>query len=69
LAKEQGLEVIERRIMPEELSSFNECFIVGSAAEVTPVAEVGPYSFKPGNISRSLMDGYSSAVRPKSKAA
>jgi len=69
LAKEQGLEIIERRIMPEELSSFNECFIVGSAAEVTPVAEIGPYSFKPGNISRTMMDAYTNAVRPKSRAA
>ena len=69
LAREQGLEVIERRIMPDELPSFNECFIVGSAAEVTPVAEIGPYSFKPGNISRTMMDAYTNAVRPKSKAA
>jgi branched-chain amino acid aminotransferase len=69
LAKEQGLEIIERRIMPDELSGFNECFIVGSAAEVTPVAEIGPYSFKPGNISRTMMDAYTNAVRPKSKAA
>jgi branched-chain amino acid aminotransferase len=63
LAKREGLEVVERRIMPEELSSFNECFIVGSAAEVTPVAEIGPYRFKPGNMSRTLMDAYSSLVR------
>ena len=63
LAKEQGLEVIESRIMPEDLSSYNECFIMGSAAEVTPVAEIGPYSFKPGNISRTLMDAYSNLVR------
>ncbi len=63
IAKQQGLEVIERRIMPEELATFNECFIVGSAAEVTPVAEIGPYTFKPGNISRTLMDAYSNAVR------
>jgi branched-chain amino acid aminotransferase len=63
LAKKQGIEVIERRIMPEELKTFNECFIVGSAAEVTPVAEVGPYTFKPGNISRSLMDAYSEGTR------
>jgi branched-chain amino acid aminotransferase len=69
LAKEQGLEIIERRIMPEELSSFNECFIVGSAAEVTPVAEIGPYTFKPGNISRTMMDAYTNAVRPTAKAA
>ena len=63
IAKAQGMEVIETRIMPDELSTFNECFIVGSAAEVTPVAEIGPYKFKPGNMSRSLMDAYSSAVR------
>jgi branched-chain amino acid aminotransferase len=63
IAKQQGMEVIETRIMPEELTTFNECFIVGSAAEVTPVAEIGPYKFKPGNMSRSLMDAYSNAVR------
>ena len=69
LAEAQGLEVIERRIMPDELPSFNECFIVGSAAEVTPVAEIGPYRFTPGNISRTMMDAYSNAVRPASRAA
>ena len=63
IAKAQGMEVIETRIMPDELSTFNECFIVGSAAEVTPVAEIGPYKFKPGNMSRTLMDAYSNAVR------
>jgi branched-chain amino acid aminotransferase len=63
LAKQQKMDVIERRIMPEELPSFNECFIVGSAAEVTPVAEIGPYTFKPGNISRTLMNAYTDATR------
>jgi branched-chain amino acid aminotransferase len=69
LAKDQGLEVVERRIMPEELASFNECFIVGSAAEVTPVREIGPYSFAPGNISRTMVEAYASLVRPQQKAA
>jgi branched-chain amino acid aminotransferase len=63
LAKDQGMDVIERRIMPEELSTFNECFVVGSAAEVTPVSEVGPYTFKPANMSRTMMDAYSNVVR------
>ena len=63
LAKTQGMEVIETRIMPDELPTFNECFIVGSAAEVTPVAEIGPYTFKPGNMSRTMMDAYSNLVR------
>ena len=63
LAKKNGMSVVERRIMPDELPSFNECFIVGSAAEVTPVAEIGPYKFTPGNISRALMDAYATEIR------
>ena len=63
VAKKQGMTVNERRIMPDELTSMNECFIVGSAAEVTPVKEIGPYTFTPGNMSRSLMDAYSALVR------
>ncbi|MCZ8269162.1 MAG: branched-chain amino acid aminotransferase [Beijerinckiaceae bacterium] len=62
LAKRRGFEVIERRIMPDELPSFVECFITGSAAEVTPVAEIGPYCFTPGNISRTLMEDYVTEV-------
>ena len=62
LARKRGFEVIERRIMPEELPSFVECFITGSAAEVTPVSEIGPYTFTPGNISRVLMEDYLSEI-------
>ncbi|KLK93732.1 branched-chain amino acid aminotransferase [Microvirga vignae] len=69
LAKRRGLEVAERRIMPEELSSFQECFITGTAAEVTPVSEVGPYTYTPGNITKALMDDYTAEVQPKAKAA
>ncbi len=69
LARRRGLEVAERRIMPEELSSFNECFITGTAAEVTPVAEIGPYTYQPGNISKTLMEDYMAEVQPKAKAA
>ena len=69
LAKRRGFEVIERRIMPDELESFNECFITGSAAEVTPVSEIGPYRFQPGNMTKVLMEDYSAEVQPKAKAA
>ncbi|MGL4287217.1 MAG: branched-chain amino acid aminotransferase [Phreatobacter sp.] len=65
LCKKRGFEVIERRIMPEELSSFNECFITGTAAEVTPVSEIGPYRFTPGNMSKVIMEDYSAEVLPK----
>jgi branched-chain amino acid aminotransferase len=63
LARSRGFEVVQRHIMPEELAGFSECFIVGSAAEVTPVARVGDYTFTPGNISLSLMDDYARMVR------
>jgi branched-chain amino acid aminotransferase len=69
LARRRGFEVIERRIMPDELESFNECFITGTAAEVTPVSEIGPYAFKPGNITVTLMEDYMSEVNPKAQAA
>ena len=69
LARRRGFELIERRIMPDELASFSECFITGTAAEVTPVGEIGPHHYKPGAITNTLIDDYTAEVKPKSKAA
>ena len=65
LAKRRSIPVVERRIMPDELSGFEECFICGTGAEVTPVAEAGPYKFTPGAISRQLIEDYTNEVTPK----
>lgn len=69
LAKKRGLEVIERTIMPEELEGFEQCFLTGTAAEVTPVSEIGPYSFQVGEITKTLMEDYDAIIRGKSPAA
>lgn len=69
LAKRRGIEVVERRIMPSELDSFEECFICGTGAEVTPVSEIGPHRFTPGAISRQLIEDYAAEVQPKRQAA
>lgn len=69
LAKRRGFELIERRIMPDELTEFSECFITGSAAEVTAVAEIADWRFTPGAITKQLMDDYTAEVQPKSCAA
>jgi branched-chain amino acid aminotransferase len=69
LAKQRGLKVIERAIMPEELGEFAECFITGTAAEVMPVGEIGQYRFAVGDITRNLMDDYSALVRPAKAVA
>jgi len=69
LARRRNIDVIERRIMPEELSGFSECFITGTAAEVTAVSEIADWKFTPGRITDTLMADYTAAVKPKGKAA
>jgi branched-chain amino acid aminotransferase len=69
LARRRGVEVVQRRIAPEEMSTFDECFITGTAAEVTPVSEIGPHRFVPGALTAALIADYGAEVQPKSKAA
>ncbi len=69
LARSRGFEVAERRILPDELTTFNECFITGTAAEVTPVSEIGPHRYQPGNMTKALMEDYEAAVQPKARKA
>ena len=63
LARKRGLKVIERAIMPEEMAKASECFLTGTAAEVTPVREIGSYTFTPGDVSRALIADYEALVR------
>ncbi len=69
LARRHNIEVIERRIMPEELGDFSECFITGTAAEITAVSEIAEWKFTPGRITETLMGDYTAEVKPKGKAA
>ena len=50
LARKRGIEIVERAIWPEELESFEQCFLTGTAAEVTPVSEIGPWTFEVGDV-------------------
>lgn len=62
IAKEHGYEVIERAIMPEEMAHASECFLTGTAAEVTPVASIADYKFTPGDVCLKLMSAYDTLV-------
>ena len=62
LARRRGLEVVERAIWPEELESFEQAFLTGSAAEVTPVAEIGPWRFEVGALTKQLQKDYGDLV-------
>ena len=62
MAQSMQMKVIERHIMPEEMADMKECFLTGTAAEVTPVSRIGDYHFTPSDISRSLVNGYEKMV-------
>lgn len=62
LAERRGLKVVERAIWPEELESFEQAFLTGSAAEVTPLAEIGPWRFEVGATALGLAKDYSDLV-------
>jgi branched-chain amino acid aminotransferase len=65
LAKDRQIPVVERAILPEELAGMEECFITGTAAEVTAVAKIADWTFTPGEITKTLMADYVAAVQPK----
>jgi branched-chain amino acid aminotransferase len=69
LAKKRGYEIVERAIMPGDMAKATECFVTGTAAEVTPVGKIGDYIFTPGQISRNLDADYTALVNGKGAAA
>ncbi|HVY85943.1 MAG TPA: branched-chain amino acid aminotransferase [Caulobacterales bacterium] len=68
LARQRGIEVQERAIFPNELATFTEAFLTGSAAEITPIGEIAGMKFKPGKLTETLMHDYSGLVRRKNAA-
>ncbi|MEL6683607.1 MAG: aminotransferase class IV, partial [Pseudomonadota bacterium] len=63
MLKDKGLTVNERVIMPEELEGFEQCWLTGTAAEVTPVGQIGDYNFEVGAITREIAEDYEKLVR------
>ena len=68
IAKSKNINVIERKIKPEELSNFEGCFLTGTAAEVTPVSKIDKFSFKVCSTIIDLSDSYQLTVRKKKAA-
>ncbi|ANT59741.1 branched-chain amino acid aminotransferase [Salipiger sp. CCB-MM3] len=63
LLKEKGITVHERHIMPEEMEGFEQCWLTGTAAEVTPVGQIGDYTFEVGALTRDIAATYEKLVR------
>ena len=63
MLRDRQIKVHERHIMPEELAGFEQCWLTGTAAEVTPVGQIGDYSFEVGQITRDIAAEYEALVR------
>ncbi|MGR3836765.1 MAG: branched-chain amino acid aminotransferase [Cognatishimia sp.] len=63
MLKDKGITVHERHIMPEELDDFEQCWLTGTAAEVTPVGQIGEHKFEVGDIARDIAESYEALVR------
>ena len=63
LLKKKGISVIERHIMPDELEGFEQCWLTGTAAEVTPVGQIGDYTFEVGALTKEISESYDNLVR------
>lgn len=62
LAKERGYKVHERYILPEDIKTAQEIFLTGTAAEITPVGQIGDHQFTPGEVTHQLVEDYQKLV-------
>lgn len=65
LAKKRGLKVIERAIMPEEMANFEQAFLTGTAAEITPLTQIADYHFTVGDVCKNMMQDYDDLVHER----
>jgi len=68
IAKSKSIKIVERKIKPEEMTNFVGCFLTGTAAEVTPVSQIGKYKFAVCNVIKDLSESYQALVRKKTAA-
>ena len=63
MLEEKQIKVHERVIMPDELEGFEQCWLTGTAAEVTPVGQIGDFRFDVGQMARGMAEDYDALVR------
>ena len=63
MLRERGIKIVERHIELKELEDFSECWLTGTAAEVTPVGRIGDYNFSVGSLTKDIARNYDQLVR------
>jgi branched-chain amino acid aminotransferase len=63
IARDEGVEIVEREIARAELYTADEVFVTGTAAEVTPIREVDDHEIgEPGPVTKLLQQGFDAAI-------
>ena len=62
MLKNAGYKVEERRVLPQEIPSFKEAFVTGTAAEITPIGEIWGVKYIPDECLK-IREMYSKLVR------
>tara|TARA_R110002124_G_scaffold66769_4_gene181558 strand:- start:3797 stop:4666 length:870 start_codon:yes stop_codon:yes gene_type:complete len=63
MLNDKQIKVHQRHIMPEELEGFEQCWLTGTAAEVTPVGQIGDFTFEVGALAKDMVESYEKLVR------
>jgi len=67
IARSKGFKIVERKIKPKEMENFVGCFLTGTAAEITPVSQIGKYKFSVCEVIKDLSMSYQTLVRKKTE--
>ena len=64
MVKKQGFNLTEKFIKPDEITNYDEAFLTGTAAEITPIQSIDDVKFKTGHncITYKFMQDYSELV-------
>ena len=64
LVKDKNFNLIEKHILPNEINQYDEAFLTGTAAEITPIKSIDRIAYNVGNNTTTfdLMNNFTSLV-------
>ena len=64
LVREKGFKLIEKHILPSDIENYDEAFLTGTAAEITPIKSINQITYNVGDntVSFQLMNDFTNLV-------
>ena len=65
MVKEKGFNLTERYILPDEINGYDEAFLTGTAAEITPIKSIDDKTYNTGDktVTYNLMNDFTNLVK------